>query len=229
MTEAPTLARTICAINDLWLLRSDLSRLEAMKFEACLVEQQGLPGSYAGVLFAPVDQELAEGYRMPTGEVVRTRAGAVHVMGEEALRALILLNPETWLGKMTIHQASAGMERRLVSSETGLRQQKGFYCCHNCTVALWRALAVNAYARAEERLAAGMVLLRARRDNRGRWEGYPFYYTISALIGIDLKAAREEIRYAAESLEASLRRLKDTDEYAVRRRAVIELALAQVS
>lgn len=234
--ETLTVGAVIREVNDARLAGRMLAAPRRRGLSRFLAQRQGQPGAYAG-LFAPVEGELADGYRMLTGERIRTQAGARHILGEEALRALILLSEamgsggERALVGEAISRAAASMEKRLQQLEVkGSGVGGGFYCCHTCTAALWRALAVGAYVKSEARLAAGLELLTQRRDGKGGWRSFPFYYTVSALIEMPLELARKELLYVRGTLEASASapRGGPADDYARRRRMVVEKALTMV-
>jgi hypothetical protein len=101
------------------------------------------------------------------------------------------------------------------------------YCCGGCSVALWRHLAVGGLEDAERRLAAGMRALKSHRKGDGRWQRFPFYYTLLALSEIDLPAAVREMRYAAPSCERVLKRSAKGDRFDRRRRLLAERVLAK--
>lgn len=99
------------------------------------------------------------------------------------------------------------------------------YCCRTCTPALWRHLAVGGLEDSERRLTAGMKALKSHRDSKGRWKGFPFYYTLLALSEIDLPPVIREMRYAAPACERVLRRSPRDDKFASRRRLLAERIL----
>jgi hypothetical protein len=78
------------------------------------------------------------------------------------------------------------------------------------------------------RLSGGVEQLSQRRDGRGRWLRFPFYYTLLALAEIPGPRAAGEIRYAAPVLERMLRRRGRGDRFDLRRRTLAERALARV-
>lgn len=225
-----TLTAAIEQINESRLFDRPLATARRREFAAFLASRQGLPGSYCG-LFAPADGELAHGYRFFTGERINTDAGCRHILGEEALRALVLLDPTTKAGRAAIDRAAAAMSDRLRRSETerggGIRD-RGMYCCMRCSVALWRVWSLGIMDDAADRLRCGMKLLRARRDGAGAWRGYPFHYTLSALLeAAQTSAARAELRYARPAIERRLDRAANStkDPYAARRRRLLERAM----
>jgi hypothetical protein len=213
-----TLSATVDAVNEALFF----GRPAKAAWARFIADRQGLPGSYAG-MFAPMPGELAGGLATFTGEAIRSRGGAMHVLGEEACRALILLQGAATLPALA--RATANMIARL--DETEWRGYPiGTYCCGTCSCAYWRHLAAGGLNRQEERLAAGLKVLRTRRLANGRWRTFPFWYTLLALTGIDLPGAKEEKRFAAPVCERYLKR-PATGGLAPRRRRVAELILGQ--
>jgi len=156
-------------------------------------------------MFAPTDVDLRNGIRVYTGELVRSGAAIGHILGEEACRALILLGVQDNAVREALHRATGGMLRRLRQTED-MSKVHGMYCCGICSVAYWRNVMAGGLDRNEERLAAGMVALKARRTDDGRWRRFPFYYTLLALSEMSLKAALNEMQYAAPLLERYVKR-----------------------
>jgi hypothetical protein len=228
MNESLTLTAIVDHVNDARLFDRPLAASRRKALAAFLADRQGKPGSYCE-LFAPVDGEIAGGYRFFTGERINTDAGCRHILGEEALRAMAMLKPTTKAGRSAIERAADAMSRRLHRSETehggGIRD-RGMYCCLRCSVSLWRVWSLGVMEDADDRLRCGLKLLRGRRDGAGAWRGYPFHYTLSALIDAHTDEARKELRYTRPAVERRLERAaKNTkDIYAARRRRLLELA-----
>ena len=191
-----------------------------------IASRQGLPGSYAG-MFAPTPLDFRRGIRVFTGEPVRSGAATAHILGEESCRLLLKLNVKDRLASAALARAEAGMRERLNSSERVHARHVGFYCCGICTVSLWRHLAAGGLDNPVPRVRDGLrVLARCRSDN-GRWNRFPFFYTLLALNELDVPEARKELRWAAPSAERSLKALPGAGRFPKRRRAVLEQALAR--
>ncbi len=216
-----SLAATVDAVNEAFFFGRRLLKSDRWEAAGWIAGRQGQPGSYAG-MFAPTKKDFAEGIRFFTGESIKTRAGTAHILGEEAGRALILLNVTGKDVADALVEATAGMLARLKKEP-----RPGMYCCGKCSCALWRHLSVGGLDKAERRLAAGMKALKSRRDGNGRWKVFPFYYTLLALNEIDLPSAVAEMRYAAPSCERVLRQSPKDDRYARRRRLLAERVLAK--
>jgi len=189
-----------------------------------IAARQGLPGSYAG-MFAPTAEDLG-GIRLFTGEVVRSRAGIGHLLGEEACRILAALPKRDRATQAALDRAAAGMAAQLDEFERR-GCTPGTYCCGTCTAGYWRNLANGLLPRADERLRSGLAQLRQQRMGDGTWSRYPFFYTSLALTEIGAKRAGAELRHAAKRWRALLPRLeKSGAPYAARRAEVGRRLLA---
>lgn len=223
LVDRNSLGGTIDALNEAFFFGRDLTKSQRTEAGRWIVGRQGLRGSYAG-MFAPTSKDLDKGIRLFTGERIATRAGVGHVLGEEACRAMILLNVPGKQTRETLKAASAEMICRTAS---GQNRKAGMYCCGKCTAALWRHLAVGGLAKSEALLAAGLKTLKSRRTGDGRWRVFPFYYTLLALSEIDLPAATKELRYVAPVCERLLNRSATNGRYNKRRRALAERVLVR--
>ena len=220
-----SLAKTLDAVNDALFYPLHLTEATCKELAVWIARRRGKPGSYAG-MFAPTDEDLRNGVRVYTGEPVKSGAGISHILGEEACRALILLNVEDSPIKEALQRARDGMLHRLRQTEDS-NKVHGMYCCGTCSVAYWRNVIVGGLDRNEERLAAGMVALRAHRTDDGRWKRFPFYYTLLALSEMNLEPALDEMRYAAPLLERCVKMRILDSRFSQRRRTISERILAK--
>jgi hypothetical protein len=221
-SEFASLALVLDEVNDANLFGTPLPAKRRREIAIWLAGRQGLPGSYAD-MFAPTPDDYANSFLF-TGEPIASRAATEHILGEEAMRALVLLDIHTPAVAAALSRARDGMETRLAAVPT---QPVGKYCCGTCSCAYWRNLTAGGLTCAEERLSQGMKELRRRRLDTGKWRIFPFFYTILALSEIDLPAAREELRYAAPVLEGYLRRCATIETTSRRRHAVAKIALSR--
>jgi len=223
LLDESSLARTVDGVNAALFYGADQSRAEQGDAANWIASRQGLPGSYAD-MFAMTDSDRAEGVRLFTGDALGSGVGARHILGEEACRALLLLNVRQAPVRRALKRATAGMTERLLrySLETGM------YCCGRCTPSVWRHITAGGLrdAQPERLVERGMQALRAARLGTGRWRLFPFWYALLALSEMDLPAAMEEMRYAAPTLERALGRARQ-DEYGRRRRLLAERVLAR--
>jgi hypothetical protein len=196
-----SLAETIDALNDAFFYRRHLSKAERERVAKWIADRQGKPGAYAD-MFAPTKLDYERGIVLFTGERLNTQAGTGHILGEESCRALILLDAHATGVREALKRASEGMIGRLRESQPA----PGWYCCGRCTSSYWRHLAVGGLENCESELESGMKVLKRHRDGAGRWNRFPFYYTLLALSEIDIESATDEMKYAAAGLERVLRR-----------------------
>jgi hypothetical protein len=173
-------------------------------------------------MFAPTQRDFREA-RLFTGETIASRAATGHILGEEAIRALQLLDVKIPEVLAALARAKEGMEARVADTTS---QPMGMYCCGTCSCAYWRNLAVGGLTRAEARLVQGMKEMKGHRLGTGRWRSFPFFYAVLALTEIDLPGARAELRYAAPVLRRYLQRAATDEVISRRRHAVAEQALA---
>jgi len=218
-----SLSLTLDALNEAFFYQQPLTQLQKEQVAEWIASRQGKPGSYAN-MFAPTESDFTEGARLFTGERVRSKAGTAHVLGEEACRALILLDIADNGVRNALGRASHGMSDRLKRVEE-TRYISGWYCCGTCTPSLWRHLAVGGLEDGQRRLAAGLTSLKTRRDGEGRWKTLPFHYTLLVLSEIDSPLAVEEMRYASNVCERYLRRSPKDDGMAQRRRILAKRVL----
>jgi hypothetical protein len=102
------------------------------------------------------------------------------------------------------------------------------YCCAKCCVSVWRNLAAGGLDHQDERMTQGLEYLRQHRGESGEWQRFPFAYTVFALSGMPVPAARQELRFVARAIERKLVRKPRADGFAMRRHAVYTRALEQI-
>jgi hypothetical protein len=171
------------------------------------------------------------GFRLFTGEVVRSRAGIGHLLGEESCRLLALLCVDDVAVQAALARAIDGMRGRLAEAEAR-GQCTAVYCCGTCAAGYWRNLAQGMFPRADERLRTGLARLKQQRNPDGTWRRFPFYYTCLSLTEIGPGLAGAELRHAAKRWPAILSRLErqaEHDSLAARRVELGRRLLAVVS
>jgi len=216
-----SLALTLDAVNEALFLGRPIPCSARAEVAVWIAGRQGMPGAYAD-MFAPTERDFVKA-RVFTGEAIASRVATGHILGEEAMRALLLLGAKTPEVRAALARAKEGMEARVADTAS---RPIGTYCCGTCSCAYWRSLAVGGLSRAEARLAQGMKDMKARRLSTGKWRSFPFFYAVLALTGIDLPGARAELRYAAPVLERYLQRAATDTVISRRRHTLAERALA---
>ena len=151
-----SLAETLWRLEE---VRQGFRRKSAHQLQEALhwvLSRQGLPGSYSN-LFLPTSQDLAGGVRLLTGERMLSDVGTRHVLGEEALRTTIV-----W----KLGSSSAGVEA-VKGFNTLLEAggKNGWWCCHRCTPAFLRALAVVKPDEGDRILEKGLKRIKKARPS----------------------------------------------------------------
>lgn len=192
--------------------KSDVHIKEALEW---VLSRQGLEGSYYN-LFLPTSQDLLQGAHLLTGERVKTTAATRHILGEEALRTLIVWDFES---SKPGREATKGFNQII---ERG--GKSGSYCCYNCTIAFLRTLAVTRTNARDEILEKGLRKIKKAQSPDGRWHGYPFYYTLLFLSELGSPEARNELKHAKKGADMLLKRYSGNDRKSLFRRLALEAA-----
>lgn len=217
-----SLGKTLDAVNEAYFFGRAIPKSEKVNVAKWIANRQGLPNSYAN-MFAPTEKDLKEGLVLFTGEKIGSYAATRHILGEEACRALILLEVPSAEVNKALKQASEGMRQAL--SE---HWADGIYCCGSCTVALWRHLTVGGLDNSENFIDQGIKVLKKHRDGKGRWRRFPFYYTLLALNELEDKYANEEIHYASKACERLLNRKTKENNFSQRRQILLQKILEKI-
>lgn len=213
----------IDAVNDAAFWNGVIPAKDQLRIVREIAAAQGKPGAYANT-FALTSNEQKTGIQLFTGEATKS-AAARHIAGEEACRALLLLNVPDAKVQHALETATnellRALDRSFRDKEHRMGGNHGTFCCGRCTVSVWRHVIAGGLDRADERLAGGLKALRQQRSADGKWGVFPVWYTLSALVDIDSKQAADEIKYVAKTLERTARKQTAKDLYEERR---IELA-----
>jgi hypothetical protein len=222
LLDSTSLAGTLDAVNEAFFAERPVPKAVRAATAAWIAGRQGERGNYRAMP-APTANDFEDLPRLFAGEQLVSRASTSHILGQEACRALILLDVHT----PAIDGAFSRAQAWLREPQDRRHPRYGMYCCGICSVGLWRHLTISDVPGAEDRVAAGLKLLRQRRDGQGRWRIFPFYYTLLALLDVDSPVAHEEMRYTATVCERLARRRPAEDPYARRRQAIAQRVLAR--
>ena len=213
-----SLGSTLDSISESLFFKQPIPTSQRMAVARWIAARQGLPGSYAD-MFAPTEKDTL-GIRLFTGEVVRTRAGIAHILGEECCRVLFLLGVKDQAVRDSLNRAVHGLAARIDEGEQQ-GYSPGTYCCGTCSVAYWRNLAIHLLPRAEKRLRLGLEELKICRSGAGKWRRFPFFYTCLVLTEIGPELANDEMQYAALYWQRNMKKLSRTKDRVMQRRAAV--------
>jgi hypothetical protein len=227
--DKSSLFHTIDNVSEALLFGLEINENEKYKIADFIVNQHEKPRAYANT-FAPTDIDLKHDLILFTGEKIKTGAGKCHMIGEEACRILRKLDLKTYKVKTALQEADRGLQKRIYESSENPRYQYGMYCCKSCSCALWINLASGGLNNDTKLLKAGLEFLRQHRDDKGRWKGFPYYYTLYVLNEILPDLAKNEMIYVTKSIERRLKKKKiNESKYDLRRNYICEQILDKVN
>jgi len=223
LVQANSLAATLDAIDQVLFYDRTLPEADVEAATRWLTGRQVRSGKWAG-MFAPTDLDYGHGVTLFTKEKLRTRLAARNILTAEAARALTLFNragPGVQDAGQYVDRANRWLSRQCFARDCMVGE-----CAHS-GIGLMRYVAVRDRDRSQEWLECHLEMLSGRRDGKGRWKGFPFYYTLLTLSAIDLPSARQELCYSVPACERMLKRLLGDDPVVRRRQDVIHRVLSR--
>lgn len=223
LLDTNSLAHTLDNLNDCILREETIPNEEKRKVALWLASLQGKPTSYRG-MFGILENDIKDETKLFTGEILNSNASLRHILGEEALRALLLLDIKEEPIQTAIHNAISAF-----TEYTGYRDKnsRSMFCCGKCTDAVLRVLNLIPGPESDRYIRSSLGAIRSLRDGRGQWKRFPFYYTLYALL--DVPGSEEELLYAMPVLERSLNKLRPTDKLKQRKLIIGEKILTRLS
>jgi hypothetical protein len=220
MIHASSFAQTIAAANDALFFGRGFAEGGKQQVVSWVLERQIVSGRWSGT-FSPTEEDLQSGVQLFTGERLRTKWGTWNVLTAEAARLLILLGGTDPRVATATGRADAWLRHACFASKRCVIGE----CAHSFMSYL-RYLSVIETTPGSARDSVGwLYTLSQCRDGTGRWERFPFYYTLLALLEMRSEAARNELRYALPACERVRNRRSGGDVYSERRREVVERVL----
>ena len=182
----------------------------------------GTPDAYAGS-FGMTPADWKRPFHLFTGEPLKTDASRAHIIAEETLRMLLLIEETTGRTIEARETGEARLAEQIFGKTKNTVLDSGIYCCATCSVAMWRAITAGAYEDYAWIREPGMNHLRDSREANGGWKRFPFYYTLLCLGELMGPAITIEIGFHREAGIRRLRSLKSKrDTYSKRRRDLLQ-------
>lgn len=222
-----SLYKTLDNLNQLFLRKEFISLSDRKNTARWISDRQGLKGSYTD-MFAPTDSDFKE-IKLFTGDKLTSKASIAHILGEESLRALYLLDVKDRKIQDAFDKARSGIKNVLKRNYEAGIYPDGTFCCGKCTAALWRNLSAEGVSKNKKSLESGINHLKSFRDGKGKYSRFPFFYTVLALSDIDLPAAKAEIEYCSGLLRKYVKRKEKNEIYTERKKIIAENALEMIS
>jgi hypothetical protein len=166
-----------------------------------------------------VGMDLTQKNRLITGEKLSTKLAVRNIYAVQKARLLSQL----------ISPSSEDMKNLLSLDDWIAEQCFTKFCaageCRHSTMAYLRYLGTFEDETTKERVETFIRKVSAHRDGKGRWKGFPFYYTLLVLHELNTEAAREELDYAIPACRRAEARIKVNDDFYSIRHDVLSNAL----
>jgi len=213
-----SLSRVIDRANDALIVGRTIPDEEKAETVSWLLARQVMTGRDIGS-FEPTPEDLKGRAHLYTGERLRTMLAARNVLSAEAARLLVLFGGDDPLAHEGVERAASWLEVTcFVESDCAVGE-----CAHSFVSHL-RFLSVQEPRSAS--LVRRVGVIRDHRDGNGRWDRFPFYYTVLALSEIVGDAARSELRYSVPAIERARPRSSQNQTFDARRRALLDRIIA---
>lgn len=170
--------------------------------------------------FSTRDYQL--GKWMFTGERIITNLAIRNILSIDATRILLFNREHSESVNEIIKKSHAWMERSCFSKFCTTGE------CKHSSTAFARYLVSLDQEDNEIRLNNFVKTLSNFRNNKGKWDGFPFYYSLLALLDIQTTNAIKELQFAAPACEKDLKQLSNINpKYSERRLEIIKRVLAK--
>jgi hypothetical protein len=151
--------------------------------------------------------DLTQKNRLVTGEKLSTKLAVKNIKAVQKARLLSqlkdpssedmkeLLSLDDWISKQCFSQFCAAGE------------------CRHSSLAYLRYLGTFEDETTKERVESFIREVSKHRDDKGRWKGFPFYYTLLVLHELNTEAAREELEYTLPACQRAETRIRESDTF----------------
>jgi len=216
-----SLTDSLDQVNSAVFYDQEIETAERLELARWLGGRQGLAGPYSAT-FAPTFSDREQSGATWTGEPLSDSAQR-HCWTMETCRALTLLDSHEEEPRASLRKVMGHMRRQLRRAPS-----PGFFRSGPVSVALWRLATVGGIDRGQERLDDALRQLRWHRRDDGQWRGFPFHYSLSALLEMDVDRVQGALEHAAPACERSLKVHTGDSEIDERRQEIVERVLARV-
>jgi hypothetical protein len=211
---------TIESASENFLCKRPMNKVQSDEITSLLLGRQVQSGTNAA-FFLPFASEKETQPRLFTGERLHTDFAYRHIRLIEAARLLVLLGSENPSVEHSITRA----EHRMAASCYSNFCAKGE--CKAISIAYMRYLGCSINKDNDTKLSLFLTNLGGFRDGKGRWRGFPFFYTLLMLTELDASTAGQELQYAAPACERLVNHMDAIDHFSKRRQLIISQVLSR--
>jgi hypothetical protein len=215
-----SLAKKVDSINEHLFYGMKLSKKYIKEIIQLIRDRQQSCGETTGQL-AFTSLDIEDGMLLFTGEKLKTNLATKNILSQEAYRLLTLSNEFDVSTDQTIKLANKWLEDSCFSTFCFVGE------CKHSTLAYIRFLNTIKLPKYEEQIRKFITLLKEHRDNKGQWDGFPFFYTLLVLKEINLPEAISELCYAIPACERKMARMNKSNHYTQRRVDIIHHVYAK--
>jgi len=215
-----SLANTLDSAAEAFFYQKPIPTAHRQETASMLVGRQIHSGSNTG-FFIPFTAETEARSRLFSGEQLLTEFARTHIQLIESARVLKLLE----VNNDIITQSILVANQRMSTSCYSKFCSKGE--CKSLTIAYMRYLTSCDGRDSITRLNSLLSKLASYRDGKGRWGGFPYFYTLLMLSEVDDPLATLELQYAAPLCKKQRMQIGSADPISSRRQAIITKALSR--
>jgi hypothetical protein len=212
------LSATLDATADAFFNQRPISPEIRQEIASLIISRQCQSGK-DNLAFLPFAAESENPLRLYTGEELKTDFARSHILLIESTRILTLLELDNHAVAQSIQAATKHMARMCYSR----------FCtkgeCKVLTIEYMRLLALDRTSETEEQISNHLARLSAERDGKGRWGGFPFYFTLLMLLDFYHPQAIQELQYSAPECRKIQSQNWPSNPFSTRRQAILEKVL----
>lgn len=153
------------------------------------------------------NHDLIKDNRLITGEKLSTKLAVDNIAVVQKARLLAQLDSPSEEEIAKRNGLELWLNQQCFSSFCGSGE------CRHASMAYVRYLAALGDDANNSQANQFVQELAAYRDGKGRWKGFPFYYTLLALKELGTHKAKKEREYALPARERALKRISNDDEF----------------
>lgn len=215
-----SLAATLDSAGEAFFYQKPIPIAHRNETASMLICRQIHSGSNSG-FFIPFTAEKEIPSRLFSGEQLYTDFARRHIQLIESARVLKLLGVDDYAVTQSIRVA----DQRMITSCYSRFCSKGE--CKSLTVAYMRYLSLNNSSDSGAHLNSLLTKLAGQRDGKGKWGGFPYFYTLLMLSEVDDPLAFQELKYIAPLCEKQLGQIWSIDPISKRRQEILTKVLSR--
>jgi hypothetical protein len=155
-----------------------------------ILARQGNSQAYREDFFAPTEKDHTSHNRVYTGEPIVSRASALFMHSNHALRSLLRAG-----------YASDSQVRKKIKRLEALFGEGHIYCCGRCTQSVLQAFGVHPQLRGHDIAQHGLHWLAKQQKTTGDWRSVPFYHALHSLSYYDGREVERQMMRLLPKLE----------------------------